>query len=301
MAPFNSKQGLVEIRNNQRRPAGVDGNHCSIITMMTARLGRRGRGAPSLVSLYKPKNNQHQLARAQLFEQSAVDCFNRPVRGEQMSVRQALHFIKYQCESLKLPQDIWHGLFEEQYKRSNCDDLSLFTEEFLMVYVNSLEAVFSVLETESAIAMFAEDEQVSAEALMLRLHFPFADAVEQQDLINKSVQKEIDYDGRWSRFNKFRFFKSLSTPSTRRLLEVEHKLRLFGHRNCLKGVFYNSDPFYSAKIFRRTLDQAHSWFFAERDRRNALPRGELLFDEARIMLNPPGWTFYEENAVCAIQ
>lgn len=134
--------------------------------MMTAGLGRRG--APTFPSLYSPKNSRYHLARLRLFQLAKIPCvLNLQVRVEQIHIRRAFDFIRGYCESYKPPQDIWLGLFEDQYKHCCGDnwyheipDLPLFTEEFLMPYINSLEAAISVLDTESAIAMFAEDEQV---------------------------------------------------------------------------------------------------------------------------------------------
>ena len=297
MASFGQKRRFVKLENKRQRLDVVEDGTWSI-PLMTAGLGRRG--APTLASLYKPKNSQHKLARAQLFEQAAVDCRKKyPTRGKQMHVRQAFDFIRDWTLKADLPQDILHGLFEEQRKRFIRDAAVLvpdpdsgelqFSEEFLMAYINSLEAAVLALETERAIAMFAEGEQVTVDSLTLKMYFPFSDAMEQQDLIDKGVQKQNRVI-----FGAFRFFKSLPIPVVRRLLEFTEKLRLYGKRK-LQRI---NDPFYSAKVFRRTLNQANSWFFAEVDRASSLVKNRANDEEERRRrYNPPDWSFYEKNAM----
>lgn len=161
-----------------------------------------------------------------------------------------------------------------------------------MEYLNSLEAAVLALETEGAIAMFAEGELITADSLTLKMYFPFSGATEQQDLIDTEVQKEMD--ARRLVFYSFRFLKSLPIPVVRRLLELTEKLTLYGKR---KYQFLN-DRFYSAKVFRRTLNQANSWFFAEVDRVRSLVNNQAnKQEESRRRFNPPDWLFYEKNAM----
>ena len=212
-----------------------------------------------------------------------------------MLIRQAIDFIRVKGKLLRLPQNILHGVFEELYNRDNRYNrqVSLFTEEFLIIYINSLEAAMLALETEGAIAMFA-DKPVESESLTHKLYFPFTDAMEQQDLINEKVQYKID--NRYM-FDHCPFFNSLPSPVIRRLFDFTEKLDLFRYRTFRKGGPHISDPFYSAKVFRRTLNQAYSWFYADVDRQNALSSKELSQDYYGRMLNPHPWSFYEKNAI----
>lgn len=306
MAPFSPTRGLVapdipkrsslEIENKQQRAEEAEDNKGSfVIPIITAGLGRR-RGVPSLTSLYKATDCHHELTRTQLFEKSALDCYNNWVRGEQDGIRQAFDFIREQCSYANLPKDIWQGLFAEQYQRFvrdkhlQNDGLPLFTEEFLVTYINSLEAAVQALETEGAIAMFAEDEPVLEELLTLKLYLPFTDSMDQQNLIDKEVQLEIDLQ---YMFHWFRFYKSLSTPVVRRLLDFKYKLDLYGYRKVTLSQCF-SDPFYSAEIFRRTLDQTNAWFYAGKDPRRVdwSPEGDLEEKQHRS-----DWLFYEKHAL----
>ena len=81
--------------------------------------------------------------------------------------------------------------------------------------------------------------------------------------------------------------------------EVEQMLALSGLRSCKTEIlypypFYSVNPFYSTKIFWRTLNQALSWSLADQDRMNTLSEMEIYLEQVGAR---PTWSFYENNAV----
>lgn len=189
MASFGPERGFVVKKLSEEERLGLDYSTTMCNSMMTAGLGRSGSGAPTLTSLYNPRNAEHKLARAKLFDESAQNCceWPHPTRQKEkiVCVMHAFDFIRRECKRAYFPEDIWHGVFEEHHMRFICDnhldavyadfpveclfllDSSEFkvSENYLMVYINLLEAAVLALEMEKAISMFAEDEQITNESL----------------------------------------------------------------------------------------------------------------------------------------
>ena len=328
MASLGPEPGVVvqkkmsdkERRNKER--LGLEYTITTCHSMMTVGLGRSVSGAPTLTSLYKPRNTEHKLARAKLFDQSAVKVRDLTLRSTHsiFNVMQAFDFIRRECEKAHVPEDIWLGIFEEHRKRFIRDNhlnadfhivcLILFdssefkvSETYLMAYINLLEAAVLALEMEEAISMFAEDEQITTESLTLKLYFPFSDAMEQQDSIDKGVQHDLQTN---CTGKNYPFMNSLTAPVTRRLLDFTSKLDLYGMRY---GRYQSQkylrlrNPFYSAKVFQRILKQTNAWFLAEEYRvwlarkKNEAEGNVKYFGIRHHTKFHADYSFYEENSM----